>query len=328
MVRVLTSRDLEANVSWLQIVEAVEAGYREAGTGRLTSRPRTYLTPSGTHTTLSVSPAASASLGIGLFAYTGGNKGKRLPQKLAVLFDPADGGLACLIESDWLSWARTGASSAVASRHMARPDASIVGIIGSGKQARSQLLAIAASRPIERAYVYSIREERRRQYAVEMSAACGFPVVAVDDAATVLAGSDIVCTATTAREPVFDGRGLRPGTHVNAIGQHYPDRRELDTEAIRRAHVVVDDVDSALAEYGELTIPLAAGEIDVGHVRAGLADVVCGKVPGRPLPSAITVFLSGGIAAEYLAAAHAVWRIAERRGIGVEIDLRPASSSA
>lgn len=324
MVRVLRSRDLEGNVSFLEIVDAVEAGYRATGDGGLVGRPRSYLTAPGTHTTLSVSPAVSAELGIGVFAYTGGNKGKGLAQKLAVLFDPTDGGLACLIESDWLSWARTGASSAVATRHMARPDASVVGIIGAGRQARSQLLAIAAARPVERALVFSLREERRTRYAAEMSERCGFPVVAVDDVAEILGSSDIICTATTSREPVFDGRALRPGTHVNAIGQHYRDRRELDTEAVRRSHVVVDDLESAFVDYGELCIPLGRGEIARDHVQGSLAEVVSGTRIGRPSSAAITVFLSGGIAGEYLAAASAVWRIAQARGLGVEIDLGPA----
>ena len=160
MVRVLRSRDIEGNISFLEIVDAVEAGYRAAGDGGLVARPRSYLTAPGTHTTLSVSPAVSAELGVGVFAFTGGNKGKGLPQKLAIVFDPTDGGLAYLIESDWLSWARTGASSAVGSRHLVRPDASVVGIVGAGKQARSQLLAIAAARPIERALVVSPRRAR------------------------------------------------------------------------------------------------------------------------------------------------------------------------
>jgi alanine dehydrogenase len=323
MVRVLTSRDLEGNVSFLEIVDAVEAGYRATGEGRLVARPRNYLTAPGLHTTLSVSPAVSPELGVGVFAYTGGNKGKGLPQKLAVLFDPADGGLACLIESDWLSWARTGASSAVATRHLARPEASVVGIVGAGKQARSQLLAIAASRPIERAIVYSLREEQRERYAEEMTSACGFPVTAVDDVRDVLI-ADIICTATTSREPVFDGGALRPGTHVNAIGQHYPDRRELDTEAIRRSHVVVDEIESAFIDYGELRIPLERGEITPDHVQGSLAEVVAGTRPGRASPDAVTVFLSGGIAGEYLAAASAVWQIAQARGLGVEIDIGPA----
>jgi alanine dehydrogenase len=312
MVRVLRSRDLDGSVSFLEIVDAIEAGYRAAGEGRLVAHPRAYLTAPGTHTTLSVSPAVSADLGVGVFAYTGGNKGLGLPQKLA-----------CLIESDWLSWARTGASSAVATRYMARPDASVVGIVGSGKQARSQLLTIAASRPIARALVFSPRQERRARYAAEMTEACGFLVEAVDDVAAILAACDIICTATTAREPVFDGRDLRPGTHVNAIGQHYPDRRELDTAAILASHVVVDDYDSAFAEYGEVLIPLERGEIGRDHVRASLGEVVAGTRSGRPSSEAVTVFLSGGLAGEYLAAASAVWRIAEARGLGVEIDLGP-----
>ncbi len=265
--------------------------------------------------------AMDAELGICVFAYTGGNKGKPLPQKLAALFDPHDGGLRCLIESDYLSWVRTGATSGVATRHLARPESSVVGILGAGKQARSQLLAIAAVRPIERAVVYSLRHERREAFAAEMTERCGFPVVAVDDAAAVLEAADIVCTATNSPGPVLDGTRLRPGTHVNAIGQHYPDRRELDTEAVVRSRIIVDDLGQALRDYGELLIPIAAGELGPDHVQASLGDVVCGTAAGRTSADDITVLLSGGIAAEYLAAAHAAWRLAEAAGLGTEVDL-------
>lgn len=153
MVRILTSRDLEAHLSFGAVIGAVEAAYRAHGTGSLSGASRTHLASPDMHTFLNVTPAMSAELGICVFAYTGGNKGVAVPQKLALLFDPQDGGIRCLIEADLVSWIRTGATSAVATRHLARPDSTVVGIFGSGKQARSQLLAVAEVLPIQRALV-------------------------------------------------------------------------------------------------------------------------------------------------------------------------------
>lgn len=325
-VRVLTSRDLAPNVTFLDIIGAVEEAYRSLGTGEVANVPRAQLRLDGLHTFLNATPALSPDLGGCVFAYTGGNKGMGVPQKLAVLFDPTDGGITCLIESDWLSWVRTGASSAVATRYLARPEASVVGIFGAGRQARSQLLAIANVRSIERAYVFSPRFERCRQYAAEMSERCSFPVEPVDDGAVIMEVADIVCTATTSAVPVFDGTTVRPGTHINAIGQHHPERRELDSEVVRRSRTVVDDRDSALMDYGELLIAMREGRITADHVQASLGELVCGAAQGRTLPTEITLFLSGGIGAEYLAAANAAWRIAEERGMGIKIDLTPGES--
>ena len=323
MVRILSSRDLSANVSIGEIVDAVEQGYHALGKGEVTGSGPSHLTSSTTHTFLNGASAVSGSLGISVFAYTGGNKGKGVPQKVALYFDPADGGLRAIIEADWLSWIRTGSSSAVATKHMARPDASVVGIYGSGRQARSQLLAITATRAISKAHVYSPRRESRTEFAAAMSATTGIPVVAVDDGETLLDVADIICTATTSRQPVFDGSRIRPGTHINAIGQHYPDRRELDTETMRRGRVVVDDRASALAWYGELLIPIAEHAFGPDRIHASLGEVVTQAAVGRSSPDEVTVFLSGGISAEYLAAAAAAWRLAEERGLGIEIDLNP-----
>jgi ornithine cyclodeaminase/alanine dehydrogenase-like protein (mu-crystallin family) len=318
-MRILTSGDLEPHLTFEAVVDALETGYLAQGQGRLRAIGRARLAAPAMHTWLSVSSAMAPTLGICVFAYTGGNKGKNLPQKLAALFDPDDGQLLCLIESDYLSWVRTGATSGVATRHMARSESSVVGIFGSGKQARGQLLGVAAVRPIERALVFSPQRARREAFAFEMTDRCGFPVVAVADPAAILGEADVVCTATNSAHPVFDGTTLRAGTHVNAIGQHYPDRRELDSRAMARSRVIVDDRDQAMLDYGELLIPIAAGELRYDHVHASLGEVVSGAAVGRLSAEEITVLLSGGTAAEYLAAANAAWRLAEAKGLGREL---------
>lgn len=156
-----------------------------------------------------------------------------------------------------------------------------------------------------------------------MSERCGFPVIAVASGDDILAAADVICTATNSPVPVLDGTRIQPGTHVNAIGQHYPDRRELDTAGVVRSRTFVDDRESALSDYGELLIPLRDGDIGREHVRASLGEVVAGRAEGRTSGDQITLFLSGGIGAEYLAAADAAWRLAEKHGLGTEVDLRP-----
>lgn len=320
-IRVVTSGELRPYLEFAAVIGSVEAAYRAVAEGRLTSARRAHLIAPGTHTFLSVTPAVSADLGITVFAYTGGNRGARVPQKLAIVFSPEDGGVRCLIESDLLSWMRTGATSGVATRYLAREDAQVLGIFGAGKQARAQLLAVSAVRPINEALVYSPNPTSREAFATEMTEQAGFVVEAVSDPRAILAEAHIVCTATTSAVPVFDGALVRPGTHINAIGQHYPDRRELDTKTMLSSRLFADDVDTAFIDYGEIVIPIAEGLMDSDALLTGLDGVVAGTVAGRSNEREITVMLSGGVAAEYLAAANVACAIAEQRGLGREIDL-------
>ncbi|MFN8458408.1 MAG: ornithine cyclodeaminase family protein [Anaerolineae bacterium] len=319
-MRLLSSRDLSNRFSMADIIAMVEAAYREEGGGRVISSPRDQLRSDRSHTFFNVLPALMPGLGVvGLNAYTGGNKGLGLVQKVVLLFSAQDGRLLAVLEADWLSWMRTGASSGVATKYLASPDAHCAGIFGAGKQARSQLMAVAAVRSLERALVYSPRPERREGYTLEMSRQLGLEVQPVDTPAAILESAGIICTATTAREPLFDGRQVRPGTHLNAIGQHYPDRREVDSVTVARSRVVVDDRARAWQEDGELLIPLQQGEITTEHVYASLGEVVAGLKPGR-MAAEITLFTSGGIASEILAVAAGVYEVAAKEGLGVEIE--------
>jgi len=240
-------------------------------------------------------------------------------QKVMLLFSTEDGRLLSILEADWISWMRTGATSGVATKYLAQNDARCAGIFGTGKQARSQLMAVAAVRPIERALVYSPTPSRRKQYATDMSNRLGIAVQAVDAPEAILGEADVICTATTSRTPVFDGEQVRQGVLVNAIGQHYPDRREVDSALVARSRIVVDDRKRALQEDGELLIPLQAGELAEAKIEATLGEVVAGLKTGRT-GDEITLFTSGGIASEVLAVAAGVYEVAEREGLGQEID--------
>ena len=319
-VRLLTSAELHEAISLAEVVEMVERGYRARADGALVATPREQLRAEGTGTFLNVTPALAPGLGWAcVFAYTGGNRGAGVPQKLALVFRTADGGLAGMIECDWLSWARTGATGAVATRHLARPGPLTLGVFGSGKQARAQVAAIGAVRELRQVLVHSRDPERRQRFADEVTADYGVETVPAGRPEEMLEAADVVSTATNSRTPVFDGAMLRRGTHVNAIGQHYPDRRELDDRAIVGSEVFVDSRERALLEEGELLIPMAAGLIDASHVRASLGEVITGRHPGRTSASQTTVLLSGGTAEEYLAVAGGVLERAIDKGIGTTV---------
>jgi ornithine cyclodeaminase/alanine dehydrogenase-like protein (mu-crystallin family) len=319
-MRFLTSHDLAPHFSMDDIIEMVESAYREEGLGRVTSKSRTQLRSDGTHTFMNCSPAIMPALGVtGVSTYTGGNKGKPLVQKVILLYSTEDGRLLSVLEADWISWMRTGATSGVATKYLAQPDASVIGIFGAGKQARSQLMAMSAVRPIERALVYSPTVDRRERFVAEMTERLGISVQTVDSPDAILDEVEIICTATTSHTPVFDGHRVLAGTHVNAIGQHYPDRREVDSILLNRSRLVVDDRSRALQEDGELLIPMQRGQWDDSQIHATLGEVVAGQRSGRT-GDEISLFTSGGIASEILAVAAGVYSVAEDENLGIQID--------
>ena len=201
-------------------------------------------------------------------------------------------------EANYLGQIRTGAVSGLATQLMARPDASSLGIIGSGFQARSQLSAMAAVRPIRKASVWSRDAEKRARFAAECSAAFRIPVTAAETAEQAVTGMDIVVTATNARDPVIASAWIAAGTHVNAMGSNQASRRELPAELVLRAdRIAVDSLEQAHMESGDLLLALPAAEWNRLKL-CEVKDVVAGKIPGRANPREVTIFKSNGLAVE------------------------------
>jgi len=315
----LRSNELAEAISVADVVDAVERAYRLCGRGELSQAPRVAVRHAGEHTFLQVMPAVGSGLAA-THIYTGGNRGAPVVQKVTLVFGTDDGGLRAIIESEWLSWARTGSTGAVATRHLATAEASRLGIVGSGRQARAQAVAIAATRPLSGCLVYSPDRDHREAFARELANETGLVVEARASADEVVAASDIVSTATTSRSPVFSFDSVRPGLHINAIGAHYPDRREIDEATVSRSRVFVDDLDRSRGEDGELRLATREGELP-GVDAIGLADVVAGVSPGRSNGDDVTLFLSGGLASEYLTVASLAIERAEALGLGTRIGL-------
>jgi ornithine cyclodeaminase/alanine dehydrogenase len=197
-----------------------------------------------------------------------------------LLNDPRTGALVAIMDAGFLTAMRTGAVSGVATKYLAREDVRSVSVFGAGVQARTQLMAVCEVRPIEQAIVCDPVQEMRERYAAEMSEQLSISIEPTDDPrACVGAGSDIIVAASASRTPVFEGAWLASGTHINGIGSHSPDARELDTETIRRAKVVPDFISACLAEAGDLIIPIQEGAINEDHIHANLGEVVAGLKP-------------------------------------------------
>tara|TARA_Y100000310_G_scaffold181241_1_gene181153 strand:+ start:9250 stop:10170 length:921 start_codon:yes stop_codon:yes gene_type:complete len=232
------------------------------------------------------------------------------------LYDSATSGLLAIVEANKLGQLRTGAATGVATREMANADASEVGIIGSGFQARSQLEAVTKVRPVRRARVYSPTREHRESYAHEMSHELGIDVAPVDSAKAAVEGTDIAITVTSSREPVLNGEWLEPGMHVVAAGGADPYVREIDDLTVQRADlIVVDDKAQAQIEAGELMMPSGRGLVLWEQMRE-LWQIVSGEVTARTAPGDITLFKSLGMTLWDIAAAKIVYDRAVETGVG------------
>ena len=309
-----------------EYVDAVRDAYRQVGEGA-PAEPRTKLVsadPPGMFTTYA---AVLPETGVmGGYMYSAGFGG-RDAWFMTPLFDAESGEPLALLDGAGMNPFKTGAAGAVGVDALAREDATSLALIGSGAQARGQLRAAATVRDLETVWVYSPTKEHRESFAGEMTKALGASVAAVASPAAAVEGADVVVTATNAEEPVFDGDALDPGTHVTAMGQYDPDKRELDHETIRRAKYVPDLRARATTDAGSFISALEAGVVSEEGVHAELGEVVAGVEPGREGDEEITVFDSGGTGIETAAAANLLYERAAAEGSGTTIELSPASEA-
>ncbi|HEX9717208.1 MAG TPA: ornithine cyclodeaminase family protein [Actinomycetota bacterium] len=281
-------------------VDALEAAF---GSGPLPVAPLRGHIDTGSGTLLTMPAAGLHGAGVKLVTVTPSNPGLGLPliQGVYVLFAPKTQEPEAAIDGAALTALRTAAVSGLATRHLALPGASSLVIFGAGTQARSHLDAMRAVRPVERVTVVSRTEARADELA---EAARKMGLETTTGTPEDVADADLVCTCTTSQTPVFDGVRLPEGAHVNAVGAYTPDTRELDEETVRRGRVVVETREAALAEAGDLLIPMRAGVVGANHIVADLSEVVKGA-PVRRGPDDVTVFKSVGVAFEDLVVARA-----------------------
>lgn len=241
--------------------------------------------------------------------------------KTILLLYSGRGELLALIDADLLSDIRTGAIGGVAAKYLSRQDSSTLGIFGSGRQARTQLEAAAKVRRIKKVKIISRHQENAERFADEMGGRVRADFEVCRDPTDVVRGSDIVVTATTASEPLFDGSAVEEGTHVTAVGTSFPSAREVDTALVARSKIVVISREMALRENGEFAIPIAAKDLSADRVDTELCDVVVGRKRGRSDDDQVTLFKFNGLAIWDIAAGALVYGKALELGLGRTIDL-------
>jgi ornithine cyclodeaminase/alanine dehydrogenase-like protein (mu-crystallin family) len=305
MIHITESQVREALPMALAL-ERVEECFKRLGDGRMINHPRRRIGLANRAMLHAMDAGDNES---GLFAaklYA--TRPKVGAHFVVVLFDAETTLPLATIDADDLGRLRTGAASGVATKLLAREDASTLGLVGAGWQAETQLEAVAAVRKLESVRVYSRTPEKREAFAEKMGARLGLKIEPVESAQAAVEGSSIVVTITNAKDPVVLGEWLEPGCHVNAAGSNHARRRELDGHAVERAALVTtDSIEQARIESGDLVLAAEEGKFDWDRA-VELGAVAAGRGPGRALSDQITLFESQGLAAQDLIVAEAVWR--------------------
>jgi ornithine cyclodeaminase len=321
---VLSAADLQSVLSMAEAIDAMKEAFAELSAGNVVAPTRLHLPVAAVGGVSLFMAAHSPRLGLAAKAVSvfPGNPqiGKPVVHGLVLVLDPRTGEPCALCDGSFLTAWRTGAASGAATDLLARADASSAAVIGCGAQARTQTLAIVCVRELKEIHLYDTDSERIDAFVADLQSRIDARLIRSADSDAAVAGADIICTATTSRTPVFDGRRLKPGAHVNGVGSFTLDAREIDATTVTRARVFVDSREAALAEAGDLVTPLRAG-MTRAEEWTELGDLVRGTAAGRGSDEEITFFKSVGHAVQDVAASTRAVATARACGLGYEIEL-------
>lgn len=321
MTIVLNAEDVQRATNMRVLVDAIEKGLREEALGQVVMPPRLNLPLKAAGTWFRIMPAVMNESGLmGFKAFQRAASGVRY---LIAVYEQEEGNLLALMDAAYLTAARTGAATGLATKYLAPPGATHVAVIGSGLEARTNLEAVCAVKPVKRVTVYSPRQERREAFAAWVRTELGVEATAVESPERCLAEAEIVVVATvTAGQPdpiSYRGAWMQPGIHVNSIGSTMPVQREIDPEAFARSdRIVVDAGGQIEEESGDVIAAIREGTYDRTRV-VELKDVVAGKVKGRTKDNEITLYKSVGTAVQDVMAGFAVYEEARRLSLGQDI---------
>lgn len=311
----LTQSDVRSLVTVEEAVAAVEEAFAAHGRGETLMPAKVYIDLERYHGDFRAMPAyfsgAAGLKWVNAHPENPARHGLPTVRGMYILSDPATADPLAVMDATWLTAARTGASAAVATKHLARAGARSVGFVGSGAQARTLLGAMRVVLQDLEIVAADHTPEAADRFAAEAGGRAG----SLADAA----GCDIVCTATPSLSPVVDRAWIRPGTHINAMGADGHGKQELDPRILLDGLVVVDDIAQAQGS-GEVNVPLRKGQLALEDLGANLGEIVAGRKTGRADDQQITIFDSTGLAIQDVALARVVYRAAREKGVGVGID--------
>ncbi len=325
---ILRATDVPRALPMAEAIEAVKRAY-QALSGGQAEMPLRLSLPVKPHDGVSLFMPAyvytpeEEALAVKVVSVFPRNVGRGLPliHAAVLVLEANTGRPLALLEGGTLTAIRTGAASGAATDVLARPDSRVLAVFGAGAQGRTQIEAVCTVRPIERVWLFDLDRARAEALAAEVAGQGPVPqdVRVAASPREAVAEADVICTATTSRQPVFADEDLKPGVHINGIGAYTPEMAEVPPETVARALVVVDSRQAALAEAGDLIQPLKAGRITEAHIHAELGEILLGRKPGRTSPEQITFFKSVGVAVQDALAARAALRNALEEGLGQRV---------
>ena len=325
-MRILTREDVQRALPMSKAIEAVADAFVQLSAGRVKVPLRASLEVPRHHGVTLFMPGYLCdddTMAMKIVSVFDDNPDQDLPliHALVVVVDATTGVPEAVMDGTRLTALRTGAASGAATRALAREDTRTVAIFGAGAQGRTQLQGVCAVRPIQEAWVYDIDREQAEAFSDEMSELLGLAVAVADRPGQAIEKADVVCTATTSSQPVFSDDAVQPGTHINAVGAYTPQMQEVPPQTVLRSKVIIDHHEAALAEAGDLLIPMEQGLMTADHIHGELGEILAGDRQGRESAEEITLFKSVGVAVQDVATAAAVLASAREQGLGTEVDL-------
>lgn len=314
-VLVLDRRETEELLDMSEALKAVENAFKLEANGETIMPPKLYLDLPEYHGDFRAMPAyIDGSAGLKWVSVYPDNRQRNYPCVMAIIIlsDPETGSPLAIMDGTYITSMRTGAAGGVAVKYLARRSSSVIGIVGAGVQARTQLLAIGEVLPnIEEVKVFDLYGDMSQKYAEEMAAKLNIsirPVQTIGEATE----ADVVVTTTTSAAPIVKKQHIRPGTHINAIGADGRGKQELEIDVLKNAKIVVDDIEQA-SHSGEINVPLLKNLIALDDIYAIMGEIVAGKKRGRENDEEITVFDSTGLAIHDIICAKVVYNKARKR---------------
>lgn len=321
----ISTKDIKSSVNISEIIPVIKDAFEQLSAGKAVVPIRTNIPFKDEGCDALVMPAYlpdSDLVGVKLITLVESNPKNGLPlaHALITVMDAKNGLPLAILDGEYLTALRTGAASGVATDLLARKNSQTVAIFGAGVQGRTQLQAVCAMRDISRAYIFDSDSQKVELYIREMSEKLNLPVES-GRPENLLPNVDIICTATPARNPLFEHKYLKSGVHLNAIGAYRPDMCEIPAQTVKAARVFADSKVAVLKEPGDIVRPLQEGIIKSDHIVGEIGEVSAGVIEGRQYEKQITFFKSVGTAVQDLAAAGKVIEIAKKNGLGTELDL-------
>ena len=325
MALLLDRQTIQGLLDMQKMIGILEQAFGELASGSAVMPQRTAVADPSVNGWYAFMPAQLRSMGAlgvkSVTVYKDNPSAHGLPATLAtiVLMDSRTGQTLAVMDGGYITAMRTGAVTGLATKYLARSDARIAGVMGSGVQARTQLWGMASGADIEKALVFSLDPpEARQAFADDAADMLGIPVELAQSGEDLVRGVDVLSLATTATTPIIDAEWVQPGLHINGIGSHAVGVREIDTKTMVRSKLVCDNVEACLAEAGDVQIPIEEGAMTADDIYGEIGELITGVKPGRESDEEVTVFKSVGLSIQDISAAHYVYQRALEEGAGTE----------